>query len=221
MPAPPSMFDAPHPALSAAPTDNYSQPDLGHGLRIWWAFYWRTALSSTVLAIAVNMFLRRLPSGVAIVFLLRFDSYIFYYLAAFFMMAFILRKKFRRFRIALLSNHGGNGATPLPPTLTRTARIWWTFCWRTVIYRIIVAVVVSFPLGWIMGFLAAISASRTTAALIQLAMQIMLDAVVGMFVIYSNILDEDISDFRVALLPRTASVSPVAASPLPADVANI
>lgn len=221
MPSPPSMFDAPHPALSAAPTDNYIQPDLGHGLRIWWAFYWRTALSSTVLAIAVNLTLRRLPSGVAIVVLMRYDVYIFYLLAAFFAMAYILRKKFRHFRIALLSDHGGDGAKTLPPTLVRTARIWWTFCWRTVVYRIIVAVVASFPLGWIMGFLAAIAASRATATLIQLAMQIMLDAVVGMFVIYSNILDEDISDFRVALVPRTAAISPVATSPLPADVANI
>jgi hypothetical protein len=148
-------------------------------------------------------------------------TFIFYYLAAFFMMAYVLRKNCRRFRIALLSDHGEDGATPLPPTLRRTARIWWTFCWRSVVYRIIAAVVASFPLGWITGFLAAISASRATAALIQVAAQIMLDAAVGMFVIYSNILDEDISDFRVALLPRSVSVSPVATSPLPADVANI
>ena len=221
MPGPPSMFDAPHPAISAAPTANYIQPDLGHGLRIWWAFYWRTALISIVLAIAVNLFLRRLPRDAAIMFLIRYDTYIFYLLAAFFMMAYILRKKFRHFRIALLSDHGGDGATLLPPTIARTARVWWTFSWRTVVYRIIVAVVAMFPLGWIMGFLAAISASRATAALIQLTMQIVLDALVGMFVIYSNILDEDISDFRVALLPRAVSTSPVATSPLPADVASI
>jgi hypothetical protein len=221
MPGPPSMFDAPHPASSASPVDNYIQPDLGHGLRIWWAFYWRTGLSSTVLAIAVNVVLRRFPSNLAIVFLLRYDVYLFYYLAAFFMMSYILRKKFRHFRIALLSDHGGDGAQPLPPTVARTARVWWTFCWRSVVYRIIVAVVASFPLGWITGFLAAIFASRATVALINLAVQIFLDAVVGMYVIYSNILDEDISDFRVALLPRTVSASPVATVALPADAANI
>jgi hypothetical protein len=221
MAGPPSMFDEPHAASSAAPADNYIQPDLGHGLRIWWAFYWRAGLSSAVLSAAVNLMLRRFPSDLAIVFLLRYDAYLFYYLAAFFMMAYILRKKFRHFRIALLSEHGGVGAKPLPPTLTRAARVWWTFCWRSVVYRIIVAVVASFPLGWITGFLAAIFASRAITALVGLATQLFLDAAVGMYVIYSNILDEDISDFRVALLPRTVSASPIATAVLPADAANI
>jgi hypothetical protein len=220
MPSPPSMFDAPRAAISAAPTDNYIQPDLGHGLRIWWAFYWRTALSSTVLAIALNLALRRLPSNTAIVFLARYDVYLFYFIAAFFAMAYILRKKFRYFRIALLSDHGGDNAKPLPPTLHRTARIWWTFCWRSVVYRIIVAVVASFPLTWITGFLAAIVASRGAFALINLLAQVFLDAVVGMFVIYSCILDEDISDFRVALLPPAVSTAPIATAALPADVVS-
>jgi hypothetical protein len=52
------MFDAPRPASSAADPGNYIQPNLGHGLRIWWAFYWRTALSAMVLAFGFNMELR-------------------------------------------------------------------------------------------------------------------------------------------------------------------
>jgi len=214
------MFDAPRAANSAAPQDNYIQPNLGHGLRIWWAFYWRTALSSIALAAIVNITLRRFSDDPATVLISRYDAYLFYYLAAFFMIGYILRKNFRHFRIALLSNHGGDGAKLLPPTLRRTARVWWTFCWRAVIYRIIVAVVASFPLGWIMGFLAAILAGPRTFALINLAVQIVLDGVVGMFVIYSNILDEDISDFRVALLPRTASTGSLATAAVPADLAN-
>jgi hypothetical protein len=200
------MFDAPRPASSSSQPDNYIQPNLGHGLRIWWAFYWRTALSSILLAAGVNLVLRRFSNDSGILLISRYDLYAFYYLAAFFMMGYILRKNFRLFRIALLSNRGGEGATPLSPTLRRTARVWWTFCWRTVIYRVIAAVAVSFPLGWTVGFLAALLPGPAAFAL-TLAVQVILDAVVGMFVIYSNILDEDISDFRVALLLRATSTT--------------
>jgi hypothetical protein len=62
-----------------------------------------------------------------------------------------------------------------------------------------------------MGFLAAILPGPA----INLAVQVILDGVVGMFVIYSNILDEDISDFQVALLPRTASTSSLATAAAP------
>lgn len=209
------MFDAPRPASSAAQPSNYIQPNLGYGLRIWWAFYWRTILSSILLAAGVNLALRSFSNNPAIVLLSRYDSYFFYYLSAFFMMAYILRKNFRLFRIALLSDRGGEGSRPLPPTLRRTARVWWTFCWRAVLYRIIAAVAVSFPLGWIMGFLEAILPGLATFALISVMVQVILDGAVGMFVIYSNVLDEDISDFRVALLPRTALTSPLATAAAP------
>ena len=117
-----------------------------------------------------------------------------------------------------LSNQRTGWCCILPPTFRRTARVWWTFCWRAVIYRIIAAVAVSFPLGWTMGFLAAILPGRATSALITLAVQITLDAVVGMFVIYSNILDEDISDFRVALLPREGPTIPLTTAAAPTEL---
>ncbi len=46
---------------------------------------------------------------------------------------------------------------------------------------------------------------RGMAPIFSLGMQVAIDAIVGMFVIYSSILDEDIADFRVALLPRSPS----------------
>lgn len=210
------MFDVPRPASSAAQPSDYIQPTLGHGLRIWWAFYWRTLLSSIALSAVVNYsLLRSFPHGPTIVFIAKYDSYLFYYLVAFFMMAYILRKNFRHFRIALLSNRGGEGAEPLPPTFHRTARVWWTFSWRAVIYRIIATVAVMFPLGWTMGFFAALLPGPAGSALINAAVQIILDGVVGMFVIYSNILDEAISDFQVALYPRTVPTSSLAAAAAP------
>lgn len=215
MSGPPSMFDAPHSATTAAQPEHYVQPNLGHGLRIWWAFYWRTALSSIVLATALNVMLRRFSDKPTVVLIAQYDLYLFYYLVAFLVMAYILRKRFRHFRIVLLSNGGEEGSTPLTPSLHRTGRIWWTFTWRSVIYRVIVAFAVSFPLGWTMGFLMALLPGRATPVLINLGVQIFLDAIIGMFVIYSNILDEDIFDFRVTLSPRSTSESSLATAAAP------
>ena len=55
------MFDAPRTPSSEALTPiNYVQPTLGHGLRIWWAFFWPTNLISMFLVIVVNFWLRYL-----------------------------------------------------------------------------------------------------------------------------------------------------------------
>ena len=40
------------------------------------------------------------------------------------------------------------------------------------------------------------------AALMPIAFQVVIDGAVGLFVVYSAILDEEYGDFRVALLPR-------------------
>jgi hypothetical protein len=208
------MFDSPHPVDHAPQLTNYIQPNLGYGLRIWWAFYWRTLLASMVLAVAVNLMLRRVEITPATVLIAKYDVYVFYLITAFFAMAYILRKNFRHFRIALLSNHGGEGAAPLTPMFRRTARVWWAFCWQSVVYRIIAAVAVMFPLGWVIGFLASV----LPVAPINMILQFILDALVGMFVIYSSILDEDISDFRVGLIPRMTSPSRLPEAALPPDL---
>jgi hypothetical protein len=159
MPAPPSMFDSPHPA-DHLPADGYIQPNLGHGLRIWWAFFWPTSLAAAGLTVLVNLFVKNFYETIRLLAavagpILKYDAYIFTYLVALFVMAHILRKNFRHFRIGLLSNHGGQGVEPLPPTLRRTVRVWWTYSWRTLVYRIVASFLVSFPLGWTIGFLKA------------------------------------------------------------------
>lgn len=228
MSGPPSMFEAHRPAVATS-LANYIQPNLGHGLRIWWAFYWPTVFSQLLLTIGVNAVLRRyledptLPPNTvrAMVLASQWDGYIFYYLIAFLMLGCLLRRNFRHFRIGLLSNRGGEGAQLLPPTLRRAARVWWTFSWRAVIYRLIATLAVTFPLGWTIGFLQAILPGQASAALVSLMVQVAIDGIIGMFVIYSSILDEDISDFRVALLqPRLPTTAVVAAASAPADLAN-
>lgn len=211
------MFETPHSTGPVASLADYVQPTLSHGLRIWWAFYWPTALAAFVLAIGFNSAMRLfLQIGVIpdvdivpVIWISRLDLYVFYYLVAFFAMAYILRKKFRSFRIGLLSNYGGEGAERLRPTMRRTARVWWAFSWRAVIYRLIAMVAAWLPIGWIMGLISAI-VPRGTVPFFNLGIQIAIDGAVGMFVIYSSILDEDIADFRVALLPRTPKPEVVA-----------
>lgn len=213
------MFDVVRPVAEVNQAGNYIQPNLGHGLRIWWAFYWPAFLATAVLVIAFNVALRfvlqipTLPFALSrvIIFTARYAVYILYYVVAFFVIAYVLRKNFRDFRIGLLSNHGGDGAQLLPPTFSRTARVWWTFSWRTLVYRIIALVAAWVALGFLRGFLAAVLPGAISEALTNGVVQIVIDGVVGAFVIYSNILDEDISDFRVALWPRPA-VAPTAAA---------
>lgn len=97
--------------------------------------------------------------------------------------------------------------------------MWWTFCWRSIVYRLIITVAVMFPLSWIMGFLVALVPSPGFVVAVNTAVQFLLDAVVGIVVIYSAILDEDISDFRVALRPRELVVG-VVGSPSAAGLQN-
>lgn len=203
------MFESPRPASPAASLRDYVQPNLGHGLRIWWAFYWPTALAAIVLSIGFNSAMRLflqigvIPDGliVPVIWFSRFDLYIFYYLAAFFAMAYVLRKKFHSFRIGLFPNRDWGSSVRLQPTMRRTMRVWWAFSWRAVIYRIIATVVASIPLGWIIGLLPVIFPHRFVP-FAGLVIQIMIDGAVGMFVIYSAILDENIADFRVGLVSR-------------------
>lgn len=133
---------------------------------------------------------------------MKYDAYFFNYSVALFVFAYILRKEFRHFHIGLLSHRGGEGAQILKPTVWRTVRVWWTYSWRTLFYFAIAWVVVVFPLTWIVGIF------KPGAAFVLLFFGILgftIGGAVGLFAIYSNILDEDIADFRVSLLPREAA----------------
>jgi hypothetical protein len=208
------MFDVPRSASSeSSATINYIQPTLGHGLRIWWAFFWPTNLISTFLVIVLNYWLRYLYensylSGTLVRPFLRYDAYFLMYAVAFFVMHYILRKNFRQFRVALLSRRGGEGSESLEPTFRRTLRVWWTYSWRSLVYGLIAAFVTAIPSGVLVG---AFGWNHRLEALVRFLLSIALGGAVGLFVIYSNILDEDFGDFRVCLLPRqSATVVPAA-----------
>lgn len=201
---PPSMFDSRSPAPDAPPETSYIQPNFGHGLRIWWAFFWPTTLIAAILTIAFNYILRRIyqvteiPADVLRP-IMNLAPYVLTYIVALFVMDYILQKSFRPFRMGLLSNRGGEGAQPLPVTLGRTLRVWWTYSWRTLVYRLILMFITTIPMGVILGLFTRIPVAH---ALVQFLITLGIDAAAGLFVIYSNILDEDFDDFRVCLLPR-------------------
>jgi hypothetical protein len=131
------MFDArPSAPPAPLPVGNYIQPNLGHGLRIWWAFYWPTTPIATALSVGLHVALRYIyentsAPGSLIGPIMKFAVYFFTYAVALFGMYYILRKNFRQFRVGQLSNHGGRGAQVLKLNFRRTLRVWWTYSWRT------------------------------------------------------------------------------------------
>jgi hypothetical protein len=202
------MFDTP-PAASPVPPalSNYIQPNLAHGLRIWWAFFWPTTLISMVLTIVVNYWARyfyensNVP-GRLLRPVFQYDSYFFSYATAFFVMNYILRKNFRQFRIGLLSQRGEKGSAPLQPTLRRTIPVWWTYSWRTLVYGLIAMFVTAIPRVVLVGLFGW---NRGLESLMGTLVSVALGGAIGLFVIYSNILDENFGDFRVHLLPGHAA----------------
>jgi hypothetical protein len=212
----PTMFEESRSAgVSAGAADSqYVQPTLSHGLRIWWAFYWRTTVASAILVAALiltikPLFLKGGLSFPAYRSLMAVGPWFITYAVSIPVMYFILRKRFQHFRIGLLSLSGGVAAGEIPPTFPRTLRIWWTFTWRTIVYRLILGFVGNIALGFVLGMLSGIFPRMQGT--FTFVMGVLIEGAAGLFVIYSNILDEDFSTFRVALLPRTAA-APVAAA---------
>lgn len=204
------------PAVAAAAPAGYIQPTFGHALRVWWALYWRT-FAIAVVFIAITTYRLReiyedtLVSAKVIFWASKLNPYVFFYLVAFFVMRFVLHKRFRHFRIAVWPIGGQPVYDSTKPTLSLTLRVWWAYSWRTVIYSLVGTVVVGFPIGLTLGLFAPPPA---VLFLFRLVLSIVVEAGVGLYVIYSKILDEDFAEFHVGLLPIESPV-PMDAQPLP------
>jgi len=196
----------------SSPLDNYVQPSLGHGLRIWWAYYWRTSLVSLFVVGFLTFLLRKawenlLIPGHVILWFSWILPYVVVYGFSIFTIRYVLGKSFRSFRVALLPRDPLSGTEALSRSFGRTIRVWWAFCWRTVVYSLIVRFAGSVALGFTIGILS--SMSRAMATWVPIIAQVVIDGAVGLFVIYSAILDEEFADFRVALLPREPALGAV------------
>ena len=217
---PPTMFEPLPSSDQASAVDNYIQPNLGHALRIWWAYYWPTTLITLVLGYLLGLVVRLLYenfifSAKPLIPVTRYGGYVINYAVAFFVMRYVLGKTFRHFRLGLVSNSLDASSRALPVTLERNLRVWWIFTWRTVLYGLLCLAFVLYPMEWFVGIFRP---SPLFASLIFLMLGAVVGGAIALFVIYSNILDEDIGDFRVALLPRQIAVpaqNPLASEPAP------
>ena len=184
---------------------------------MWWAFYWRTSLISWILTIPTAYGLRQVyentsTSAALIGWAQPILPYASFYLPAIFVIRLVLHKNFRHFRIALSAQTGVPASQPLEPTFARAIRVWWIYSWRTVVYGIVAFVIVSYPMGLTLGLFAP---GPVVMGLFATGLGIAVAAGVGLFVIYSNILDEDIGDFHVSLLPRLKEQEPVVVDATP------
>lgn len=189
-------------------------------MRIWWAYYWPTTLIAFFLGILLNMVVRVLYENVLVsprilIPLSKYGGYVISYVVAFFIMRYVLGKRFRHFRLALASNADPASTESLNVTFARTLRVWWIFTWRTVIYTILAFAFVIYPMGMFVGLFRP---SPLFSSIFFLLLGAAVAGALSLFVIYSNILEEDIRDFRVVLLPRrdrAAEPRPLATDPAP------
>jgi hypothetical protein len=131
------------------------------------------------------------------------------YGVAIFVIRMVVQKQFKTFRILLVAPQS-EPPQVLAMTWTRTFRIWWTFCWRTTVYLAALLVALYVPSGFIIGAVQVIAPA--ISPFFPLLMGIVLAAAVGLFAIYSNILDERIADFTVTLAPRTSATTVTSAA---------
>ena len=125
MPSEPGLSNAPPIRSVFTSQEDYIQPTLAYGLRIWWAYYWPTFLISSLIIGVLMVVLRR-----AWEYLILRDQVVLWvnrilpYAVTFFVSMFgihrILRKKFQSFYIALLPRNASFGTEALPRTSERT-----------------------------------------------------------------------------------------------------
>jgi hypothetical protein len=202
--SPPIFGDGPASQADSVP-NNYIQPNLGHGLRIWWAFYWRNTLVALILGLQLGgeaqwLISRGMLPARMLPLFLQVGGQALNYTPAIFVMYYIIRKRFRDFHIRLTAI-GGGPARDLEPTPKRIFRIWWTYTWRTAVYSLVLGVAMYVPMGFLVG--AAIVISPAFGRVFSVVLTLIVTGAVGLFAIYSNILDEEIGDFCVSLVTNT------------------
>lgn len=206
----PGSFDAASLERLSPSQENYIQPNLGHGLRIWWAYYWPTSLISILIIIVLSVLLRKAwENDVLSTQVVRWANRILPYavISAVSILGIwrILGKKFHSFSIALLPRAAVSSGAPLSQSFQRTLRVWWEFIWRNIVYSVIFRIAGSIALSLTIGIFAALGGP--SGAFVSFVSQVLIDGAVGLFVIYSGILDEEFGDFRVTLVPRALALS--------------
>jgi hypothetical protein len=191
------------PALPVAPlsTHSYIQPNMNYALRVWWAYYWPTAVASLTIDFLYKAVASTQPFDVLVAVALL----AVYLIISIFIMRYVLGKTFRHFRLALVSRDLA-APQPLPVTISRALRVWWFFSWRVVLYSFLGMMLVIYPLGMFVGLF---NPSPLVSASILNALRFLLTSGISLYVIYSDILDEDMGDFHITLLPRNPALAEI------------
>ena len=114
MPSEPTLINVASAPSQSSPLENYVQPTLGHGLRIWWAYYWPTSLVSLFVIVFLTFLLRKawenvLISAPVVVWSSRILPYVVVYGFSVFTIRYVLGRSFRSFRVALLPRDPRDG----------------------------------------------------------------------------------------------------------------
>jgi hypothetical protein len=172
----------------------YIQPTFPHALRIWWAFYWPWAIASTLFEIGwMKTF------STSILFPMMFSFALGYYV-----MYYILGKRFRSFRVALVDEKDFSDLQEVPRTFDRVVRIWWAYMWRVWLTLYIAGGSIYLLFS---GFVKSVVVFSTTGAVVDIAMYLVLAGATGLYVFYDTILDDVFAGARVCVLQREAGGS--------------
>lgn len=131
------IFDDDSPSCASVPLEDYIQPTLNYGLLVWWAYYWPTSPISVVLIAPIGVALLMAWQNFFVsAHFVRWANlilpYAVIYTVSLGMTYYVLAKRFRHFRVALLPRGISSTNQPLPRTFSRTVRFWWAFSWRAV-----------------------------------------------------------------------------------------
>ncbi len=192
-------------AVSAGAHDAnaYVQATFPNALRVWWAYYWPTSALSFLLDVVLLAAVR--IGGVTVspgdpAIAARAALFLVAFPIGFVVFHYVLGKRFRHFQVALVPRGAAAASTRFPRTLGRTFRVWWAFTWRTVVYSVVAWLIVMFPLSWVIAILGLLGPDG--GAIARLVLQTALAGAIGMYIIYSKILEEEFGDFQVRLIPR-------------------
>jgi hypothetical protein len=187
----------------------YVHPTFNYALRIWWAFYWPVNLAIFIAAAGIggaqtlflNMGIGSPVLWLGVLFLVVFAVGI---VVSYFVMDYVLGKKFRHFRVAMVASSDPQNPQIVERSFERVIRVWFAYWWRSILFGLILSFVTSLPVGIL---LAAFTRLPRVHAVASALVQVALNGMVGLYIFYNNIIDEKFGDCHVTLLPRDAAPS--------------
>lgn len=195
---------APQEAGISYSTREWITPTFSHALRVWWAYYWPTWLIAAAIQFGAGVGLFAMARAGDLTpdeqtWILRVMPFVATAAVGLFVFQYLLTARFGNFRIAIFPATYGENQLSLPPTFAHGTRIWMAFTWRAILFSVIAGFFVTFPLNAIVAIVTFGTMPPLVAAVLVGAL---LNGGVGLFVMYSSILDEEFGTFSVRLVPR-------------------